>query len=287
MGKKKGKNLGAHLDADEEPEGDAAANADAEDVVDATPAAGSKAAAAGAAPMDVSDGTSASTADAPADPDAPTLSDTIVAAGTSETRHIPHVPYCPICSMPFEYAEFSPLYEKSKANFSETYKEYYPDVEGDEELASLMTKLGFEGSDDHAKKARGKPKPEAASAEGGASGEGAPPPPQSKKEKKKQQETEIVIELNNRNKKKHITIVTGLEHFDVDTQSAAKLFGKKFACGSALKKGEAGKPDQIEIQGSCVAALPAFIVDKLKMSMDNISVVIDKKKMKASEAPSS
>ena len=77
-----------------------------------------------------------------------------------------------------------------------------------------------------------------------------------------------------------------MEHFEVDTQAAAKLFGKKFACGSARKKGENGKPDQIEIQGDAIKALPAFMVDKLKVSLDSMYVLVDKKKMKASEMPS-
>ena len=96
---------------------------------------------------------------------------------------------------------------------------------------------------------------------------------------------EIVIELNNRNKKKHITVVKGLEHFHDDPAAAAKLFGKKFACGSALKKGQAGQADCIEIQGSCRDELPAFMVDKLKLNLDNIVVVIDGKKFKAADAP--
>ena len=65
-------------------------------------------------------------------------------------------------------------------------------------------------------------------------------------------------------------------------QAAAKVFGKKFACGSALKKGQNGQDDQIEIQGSCRDQLPALIVDKLKMSIDNIYLLIDGKKHKAS-----
>ena len=71
-----------------------------------------------------------------------------------------------------------------------------------------------------------------------------------------------------------------------DAPAAAKLFGKKFACGSAYKKGEAGKADCIEIQGSCRDELPAFMVDKLKLSIDNIYVLIDNKKIKAADAPS-
>jgi hypothetical protein len=89
----------------------------------------------------------------------------------------------------------------------------------------------------------------------------------------------------------------------------------QFACGSALKKGQDGKDEQIEIQGNYRDELPAVIVDKLKvratplhdtcahamraragrnhaqcysralrqLSLDNISILIDGKKVKAAE----
>ena len=74
---------------------------------------------------------------------------------------------------------------------------------------------------------------------------------------------QVVIELNTRNKKKHITVVRGSAHFGV-TSAAAKVFGKKFACGSALQKGKNGIPDQIEIQGNRFEVLPEFILEKFK-----------------------
>lgn len=52
--------------------------------------------------------------------------------------------------------------------------------------------------------------------------------------------------------KKKLTCVRGIEAFGVDAAAAAKMFGKKFACGSALQKGKNGQPDQIEVQGSYV-----------------------------------
>ena len=50
---------------------------------------------------------------------------------------------------------------------------------------------------------------------------------------------------------------------------------------------QAGQPDQIEIQGSCHLELPAIIVDKLKMKLEDIYVVLDGKKVKACDAPTS
>jgi density-regulated protein DRP1 len=157
--------------------------------------------------------------------------------------------------MPFEFCEWSPLFKKCKDNFTQNWKVHFPEVDGDDELAALMARLGFEGGDAASKKAQSAKKAQSDDA-------GGTPVLKSKKEKPP---PEIVIELNNRNKKKHITVVKGLEPFYADTAAAAKVFGKKFACGSALKKGQDGKDDQIEIQGSYRDELPAVMVDKLKV----------------------
>ena len=120
--------------------------------------------------------------------------------------------------MPFEFCEWNPLFKKCKETFAQNWSKHFPDVEGEEELLQLMTRLGFEGGDANSKKAQSTKK--AAAAEDG----GAVAAPKSKKEKAP---PEVVIDLNNRNKKKHITIVKGLEAFEVDTAAAAKVFGKK------------------------------------------------------------
>lgn len=183
-----------------------------------------------------------------------------------------------VCSLPFEFCEWNPLFKKCKDNFEQNWKTHFPDVQGDDELVQLMTRLGFEGGDAASKKAQGSKKP--ASDDIGTGG-GAP------NKKKEKAPAEIVIELNNRNKKKHITVVKGLDLHGVDTAAAAKVFGKKFACGSALKKAQDGQPETIEIQGNVRDEIAAVIVDKLKLSIDNIVVLVDGKKIKAAELPPS
>ena len=120
--------------------------------------------------------------------------------------------------MPFEYCEWNPLFKKCKANFADNWQRYFPDVEGEAELAELMARLGFEGGDEASKKAQ-KAKKEASDASAAA--------PMNGKAKKEKPSPEVIIDLNNRNKKKHITIVKGLEAYGVDTAAAAKIFGKK------------------------------------------------------------
>jgi translation initiation factor 1 (eIF-1/SUI1) len=40
-----------------------------------------------------------------------------------------------------------------------------------------------------------------------------------------------------------------LELFDISLKEAAKMFGKKFACGSSEVKGEGDLPNVVNIQG--------------------------------------
>ena len=184
-----------------------------------------------------------------------------------------------VCSMPSEYCEWDPSFKKCQVWFAANYKDLYPDV-AEDGLVELMTELGLEGeTDDAAKKAQNaKKKPDAP--------EGAPAAEQqvSAKEKKKDASRQVVIELEKGKGKKKLTVVRGMEAFGLDAAAAAKMFGKKFACGSALQKGKNGKPDQIEVQGSCQEELPQFIVDKFKeITLEDIYLVLDGKKVKASE----
>ena len=79
----------------------------------------------------------------------------------------------------------------------------------------LQTRAGGGGGDKSAAAPAPAAAPEAAEQAGGGG------------KKKEKALPEIVIELNNRNKKKHITVIKGLDAFDVDTAAAAKIFGKK------------------------------------------------------------
>jgi density-regulated protein len=124
-----------------------------------------------------------------------------------------------VADVPFEFCEFFPEFEKSKAAFKENYMQSFPHINGEEELLELMTRLGFEGEPDDAAKRAQKAKKAPPS-------EDAPPQPPSKKDKKKEAAA-VVIELNTRNKKKFVTCVRGLELFEVDVPAAAKVFGKK------------------------------------------------------------
>jgi density-regulated protein DRP1 len=95
---------------------------------------------------------------------------------------------------------------------------------------------------------------------------------------KKKATPKVVISRVQRNKRKFVTTVTGLEHFGVKLPEAAKLFAKKFSCGSSVVKSATGLSEEIDVQGDVQDELAEFIADKLNISEDVIHFPEEKKK---------
>lgn len=57
-----------------------------------------------------------------------------------------------------------------------------------------------------------------------------------------------MIQRVTRAKHKVATVITGLDAFGTQLDAAAKLFKKRFACGSSAVKGLPGQNDHVEIQ---------------------------------------
>jgi density-regulated protein DRP1 len=94
----------------------------------------------------------------------------------------------------------------------------------------------------------------------------------------------ITIKRIERNKKKFVTAVIGLEAFGLDLKKVAKDFGKKFATGSSVTKVPSGG-EEIVIQGDVSDEVEEFLLEKYKdIPEDNIEFVDDKKKKKAAAA---
>lgn len=98
---------------------------------------------------------------------------------------------------------------------------------------------------------------------------------------KKKQKAQIVLESHTRNRKKCVTTVTGLDSFGVKLADAAKLFGKKFACGASVVKDATGA-QQIDMQGEFVDKLAELIIKTYgasnSISKPDIYFIQDKKK---------
>ncbi|XP_058069057.1 translation machinery-associated protein 22 [Magnolia sinica] len=165
--------------------------------------------------------------------------------------------YCPVCSLPAEYCEFGPDFEKCKPWLIQNAPDLYPDLikeANDREAAKAAEQLqsvGISGSGDGA----------AAATSGGTSTikqEEVKRLPGGKIKKKEKQE--VVIEKVVRNKRKCVTIVKGLELFGVKLSEASKKLGKKFATGASVVKGPTEK-EQIDVQGDIFYDIVEFITE--------------------------
>jgi density-regulated protein DRP1 len=168
------------------------------------------------------------------------------------------VPYCGMCGCPFEYCEYGPHPSKcaawlQKEHPAEHQRLYGGDGSKDAQLAESLEALK---TPSQAEAGSGPAPADPAPAEGpagdaAAAGPSSPDQPQEpakKKKEKKEKESVLTVELVSRNKRKSITMVSGLDSFNIDLKEASKLFGKKFACGASVVKGDPGLPDKIDIQ---------------------------------------
>lgn len=94
----------------------------------------------------------------------------------------------------------------------------------------------------------------------------------------------VTIKRIERNKRKHITSVSGLEAFGLDLKKMAKEFGKKFATGSSVTKMASGG-EEIVVQGDVSPEIEEYLLEKYKeIPEDNIEFVDEKAKKKAAAA---
>lgn len=107
---------------------------------------------------------------------------------------------------------------------------------------------------------------EAAATEGG---EGAPT--ESKGEPKKKRAAKVTVSRQQRSKRKFLTVVSGLDRYQVAGPAACSAFKKKFACGATVDK-ETG---DVEIQGDVTYEVADFICEAWPQ--------IDKKNIKFSD----
>ncbi|XP_021695482.1 density-regulated protein homolog [Aedes aegypti] len=155
------------------------------------------------------------------------------------------VQYCGNCSMPLEYCEYYPEYEKCKQWLEKNLPLEFERLKTGGGAVAGGTGTAGGGSGE--------------GASGGADGEGATGGG-GEEDKKRQKRggkgmmktkkakddgpKKICLSRSARGKKKSVTVVTGMATFDVDLKVAAKFFGTKFACGSSVTG-----DDEIVIQG--------------------------------------
>ena len=81
-----------------------------------------------------------------------------------------------------------------------------------------------------------------------------------------------------RNKRKYVTAVSGLEAFGLENKKVAKDLGKKFATGASVTKVPSGG-EEIVVQGDVSEEIEEFLLEKYSViPEDNIELVESKAK---------
>ncbi|XP_031624346.1 density-regulated protein homolog [Contarinia nasturtii] len=150
------------------------------------------------------------------------------------TYPVTNVQYCGNCSMPIEYCEYYPDYEKCKAWLEKNLPDEFSKVKIDDASTDDA------GGEDKKKSQR-------------RGGKGMLKAKKTKEDGPKK----VCVSRAPRGKKKSVTVVTGLSSFDIDLKVAAKFFGTKFACGSSVTG-----DDEIVIQGDVKDDLFDIIPEK-------------------------
>lgn len=157
------------------------------------------------------------------------------------------VKYCEVCGLPPDFCMYGPCWEKCKPWCIENVPYLYP------ELGSVSLDDAKKGAAEAAEQSKVKLLP------GG--------------KKKREASPSVQIKKLTRGGRKCVTSIQGLELFDVKLEAAAKTFKKKFACGSAVVKGDNGLPDCIEIQGDVGPELAELLVDEFGVPEDKVHAV--------------
>ncbi|KAJ5587958.1 eIF1-like protein [Penicillium hispanicum] len=95
--------------------------------------------------------------------------------------------------------------------------------------------------------------------------------------------SKVIIKRVERNKRKHVTVIMGLEVFGLENKKLAKELGKKFATGSSMTRSPAGA-EEITVQGDVSEDVKEWLLEVYgsKVPEANIELVEDKKKKSSS-----
>jgi len=179
------------------------------------------------------------------------------------------IEYCPTCTLPPEYCEYGPKYEKCKVWLRENHPEFLPEEEKKESKEDSDVKEVTDGTkdlviDDEEKDEKNKKKTKR-----GGKGNKVKGGPEKEEKPKVPVHQFIHISKSQRNKRKFITVMKGCETFGLKPKDVAKSCSKKFACSGSVGKSADGSPE-ISIQGDVMLDLPSFLRDDLKIPAEKI-----------------
>lgn len=181
------------------------------------------------------------------------------------------VVYCGVCLFPPEYCEFGSKKKRCSEWLQLNNPDLYAELQGDTVTEGMST-LSLEKQQKIADELLKQNKKEEAKAE---------------REMQKKLNSKVTIKRIERNKRKHIISITGLEVFEIDMKKLAKTFASKFATGASLGK-TADKKEEILVQGDVLDEAKEYIEKLLEekgLSDVKVEQVDDKKKKKKEAAP--
>ncbi|KAL2809864.1 translation initiation factor SUI1 [Aspergillus granulosus] len=179
--------------------------------------------------------------------------------------------YCGVCTLPPEYCEFGGTAKKCqdwlKDNHADLYQRLYSEDAISANLSTLSVSVQERAAKDAAKK-----EAKAAAAEA--------------RDAERRATSKVQIKRVERNKRKHVSVVTGLEVYGLENKKVAKELGKKFATGSSVTKSAAGI-EEITVQGDVSEEIKEWLLEThgKQISESNIEIVEDKKKKKGAAEP--
>ncbi|KAJ5432426.1 Translation machinery-associated protein 22 [Penicillium daleae] len=178
-----------------------------------------------------------------------------------------HIVYCGVCTLPPEYCEFGGTAKKCEDWLKENHDDLWTRLYSDESLNANLSALSVSAQERAAKDAA---KKEAKAAQNEA------------RDAERKAASKIQIKRVERNKRKHVTVIIGLEIFGLENKKLAKELGKKFATGSSVTRSPAGT-EEITVQGDVSEDVKEWLLEVYgsKAPEANIELIEDKKKKKA------
>jgi len=181
-----------------------------------------------------------------------------------------HVVYCEVCTLPPEYCEFGGTAKKCEEWLKTSHADMHERLYSEEMLSANLSTLSVSARERAAKDAA-KKEAKAALAES--------------RNLERKAAAKVQIRRVERNKRKYVTVITGLEAHGLDNKKIAKELGKKFATGSSVTKAvgvvaQGGSGEEITVQGDVSCEILDWLVDVYgnEIPEDNIDLVEDKKK---------
>ncbi|RAH71054.1 putative RNA binding protein Tma22 [Aspergillus aculeatinus CBS 121060] len=179
-----------------------------------------------------------------------------------------HVLYCGVCTLPVEYCEFGGTAKKCEDWLKDTHPDAYQQLYSEEALTSKLSSLSVSAQERAAKDAA-KKEAKAAAAEA--------------RDAERKAASKVQIKRVERNKRKHVTVITGLDIYGLENKKLAKELGKKFATGSSMTR-SAGGTEEITVQGDVSEDVKEWLLEFYAKEIPevNIELIEDKKKKSSS-----